>query len=110
MTKPLSLKELKIIAKEIKKIDQEHQDVVHQKRVQKDTVKAIDMFNKRMISNRKQIVGDMIIEMLDDNFLFDEDDGLDCFSYVSIIYHIDNDLYEKLSEYITKIKKEISNI
>lgn len=104
-----SVKELKVIAKELRKLQVDEETQKNEKRVKKELNKSIDYFNESMLKNKKGVVNEMLIEMLDEDYKFDEEQGLDYCDNISIIYHIDNELFEKLRELAIYIKYKVKS-
>jgi len=111
-----TIKELKVIkafalsevAKELHKMKKETLEEKEQKKRLKESVKYIDYFKESMKSDRKNVIEGMLTEMLEEPL--DENLNLDYYSNVSIIYHLDNDLYVKLSDLVYEVNSKISKM
>lgn len=98
----LSKKDLNYIAKQLHSLQiekEEKQSIKHKER-------RLNQFKKQMKDH--DFVKDTIIEMIQEDF--DEDEGIDDYNTLSMLYHLYYEKYEKLKEKAEEIKELILKI
>ena len=98
--------QLKSIVKQLNEFSIEKERKIEEKKSIRRKNKHLKRFEIQI--KKEDFVKDTIMDMLSEGF--DEDEGLDEYNNISMLYHLKYDIYEKLKITADKIDKIINEI